>query len=273
MTAFIGIRREQVFSPGKVTADAAVLDAVAERLRAQGHSVTVFDGDAPRWPPPNGAATVFTMCQGEEALARLRQWEARGVPVVNSTTAVLNCQRQRTLTLLQHAGIPFPDSVIVETAAAAPPWPAWASAGAWIKRGDFHATQPDDVVRADDAVTARAALAKFRERGIGRAILQQHAAGVVVKFYAVRDAFFQYVRPDDGTAVSGEVLTRMRQIGARAARVLGVEIYGGDCVYDPQRGTLSLIDLNDWPSYASCRAEAATHIAAYLHARGIASRR
>ncbi len=273
MTAFIGIRREHVFSPGKVTADAAVLDAVADRLRAHGHSVAVCDGETLEWPHPNGASMVFTMCQGEAALTRLRQWEARGVPVVNSTAAILNCQRQRTLTLLQAAGIPFPESVVVDTAEATVAWPAWLSDGAWIKRGDFHATQPADVVRAHDAEAACAAVAGFRERGIARAVLQQHAPGVVLKFYAVREAFFQYVPPSDGTVVDAEVLTRVRQMGERAARVLGVEIYGGDCVYDPRRETLSLIDLNDWPSYASCRAEAATHIAAYLHAQGIASRR
>ncbi len=273
MTAFIGIRREPVFSPGKVTADAAVLDAVADRLRQHGHRVAVCDGDASPWPQPNGATLVFTMCQGDAALGQLRQWEEHGVPVVNSTASILNCQRQRTLALLRSAGIPFPDSVLVETADGAVAWPAWIAGGAWIKRGDFHATQPDDVVRAPDAAAARRAVAELRARGIARAVLQQHAPGVVLKFYAVRDTFFQYVSPADGTAIDAATLLRVRQVGARAARALGVEIYGGDCVYDPRSRTLSLIDLNDWPSYASCRAEAATHIAAYLHARGIASRR
>jgi len=52
-------------------------------------------------------------------------------------------------------------------------------------------------------------------------------------------------------------------LAARAAQALGVEVYGGDCVVDVNKA-LHLIDLNDWPSYAACRVEAAVHIAAYL---------
>ena len=37
-------------------------------------------------------------------------------------------------------------------------------------------------------------------------------------------------------------------------------IYGGDCVVAPD-GTIRIIDFNDWPSFAPCRADAATHIA------------
>jgi len=93
----------------------------------------------------------------------------------------------------------------------------------------------------------------------------------VLKFYAVLGSFFHCVPPSGVAPVPLTVLVQMRALGARAARALGVEIYGGDCVYDAQRDALGLIDLNDWPSYASCRAAAATEIAAYLHARDVAS--
>jgi hypothetical protein len=44
---------------------------------------------------------------------------------------------------------------------------------------------------------------------------------------------------------------------------VGLEVYGGDCVVGPD-GSVLLIDLNDWPSYAYFRAQAAAAIADYV---------
>jgi glutathione synthase/RimK-type ligase-like ATP-grasp enzyme len=270
MSHYLGITRERIFSPGKVEADAAVLEAVAVRLRRLGHVVSVFSGDAPAWPDPDGAAAVFTMCQGPDALERLSIWHARGLRVINSPQAILNCHRHRTVALLKSAGVPFPDSILVQTDAPVS-LPGWVSGGAWVKRGDVHATEAGDVVRVDSVDTAGAALSAFHARGIRNAVMQQHVPGTVLKFYAVLGSFFHCVAPAGAPLPPAGVLARMRALGERAAQALGVEVYGGDCVYDAQRDALGLIDLNDWPSYAACRAEAATEIAAYLHARDFAS--
>ena len=55
-----------------------------------------------------------------------------------------------------------------------------------------------------------------------------------------------------------------------AARAVGLEVYGGDCVFSPSAG-VALIDLNDWPSYGPCRAAAADAIADHLETPGGAS--
>ena len=272
MSDYFGITRERVFSPGKVDADAAVLEAVAVRLRQLGHVVSVFSGDAPTWPDADGATAVFTMCQGTVALERLSGWRARGVRVINSPQAILNCQRHRTVALLNGAGVPFPDSMLVQTDTRVS-LPEWIAGGAWVKRGDVHATEAGDVVRVASVEAAGAALRAFHTRGIRDAVVQRHVPGTVLKFYAVLGSFFHCVPPTGAPPLPASVLARMRALGERAAQVLGVEIYGGDCVYDAQREALGLIDLNDWPSYAACRAEAATEIAAYLHARDVASGR
>ena len=46
----------------------------------------------------------------------------------------------------------------------------------------------------------------------------------------------------------------------RAADIMEVKIYGGDCIVS-EDGTIRIIDFNDWPSFAPCRAEAAPAIA------------
>src|SRR5258707_680781 len=60
----------------------------------------------------------------------------------------------------------------------------------WVKRGDVHAMERDDVVFAADRTALGAALARLRARGIVAAAVQAHVAGPVVKFYGVADGRF-----------------------------------------------------------------------------------
>jgi hypothetical protein len=270
MSQFLGITREQVFSPGRVEDDGAILEAVAVCLRRREHAVTVFSADAEQWPEPTAATIVFAMCQGDMALVRLQQWQARGVRIVNTPEGILNCQRHRTVAAFIAARIPFPESVLTDTAEPST-LPTWVDdGGAWIKRGDVHATEVDDVVLVKSVTAARDALARFRARGIRRAVVQRHEPGTVLKFYAVRGRFFHCVRPRDGDEIPTSILHDIDILGQAAARVLNLEIYGGDCVVGVN-GRLRLIDLNDWPSYAPCRAEAAEGIAAYLLAHEVST--
>ena len=266
MRRFLGITREHVFSPGRVSDDSAILNLVADELRRQGADVVVISGDDERWPEPADNTIVFAMCQGPRALERMQRWATRGVRIVNHPDGILNCQRHRTVPALIQAGTAFPESVLVETAAE-PMLPEWvAGGGAWVKRGDVHATESDDVVFVDSIVAARSALQRFHARGIDRAVVQRHVSGTVFKFYAVRERFFHCVQAPQNGALTSDALRRINALGREAAHVLNVEIYGGDCVYGVD-GAATLIDLNDWPSYAPCRSEAARGIAGYLLAQ------
>jgi hypothetical protein len=266
MSRFLGIRREAEFSPGKVDADRAILDLSAARLQARGHVVEVCNAADDTWPDPAAGAVVFTMAQGARALQRLRQWAARGVRIINHPEGILNCQRHRTVAAFAETDLPFPDTVLLATDAAAP-LPGWiGDHGAWIKRGDVHATEADDVVYVADAAAVRQALRRFSARNIAAAVVQRHVGGTVLKFYAVRGRFFHCVAPPPGVEIPAAVERGIDALGRCAADILNVEIYGGDCVVG-MNGELTLIDLNDWPSYAACRALAAESIAAHLIAQ------
>ena len=269
MSKLVGMTRERVFSPGKVEDDSAILEAAAAHLRSRGHAVTVCRADEPEWPDPTGVSLVFTMAQGAAALARLQHWQAQGVRIINNPDGILNCQRHRTIAAFAKAKIPFPQSVLLETSDGAA-LPEWVAQGAWVKRGDVHATEAGDVIRIDGRAAARDVLQRLQQRGIRSALVQRHVPGTVLKFYGVWQRFLHCVPALDRPALPADVLAQMEVLGRRAAQALDVEIYGGDCVYDANGGLL-LIDLNDWPSYASCRAEAAIEIAAYLHAREAAT--
>jgi hypothetical protein len=265
---FLGITRERIYSPGRVEDDSAVLHEVASRLGDRGYRVSVVDADTGAWPQPERSIVVFAMCQGAKAIEHLVAWERLGLTVINRPDGILNCQRHRTIPLLKGAGVGLPESILVETNRDFG-LPAWIEqSGAWIKRGDVHATDADDVMRVGDLAEAREALRRFRARGIAAAVIQRHAEGLVLKFYAVRGSFFHCVRTADTPEIPESDLRRIDALGQAAAARLGVEVYGGDCVYGKD-GTLSLIDLNDWPSYRLCRASAAVAIADYLQAQKV----
>lgn len=270
MSQFLGITRERVYSPGRVEDDAAVLREVARHLAEGGHRVDVFDADTAEWPQPPSSTVVFAMCQGPQALEHLAAWEHRGVKVINATEGILNCQRHRTIPLLDGAGLGLPQSSLVDTNdASVPPW--FGEAGGWIKRGDVHATEADDVIRVADAEGAHKALDRFRARGVTAAVIQRHAAGVVLKFYAVRGTYFHCVPTAAMPEIPKSVASAIDALARAAAERLGVEVYGGDCVYGKD-DALALIDLNDWPSYRFCRASAAAAIADYLQAQKVTPR-
>ena len=95
-----------------------------------------------------------------------------------------------------------------------------------------------------------------------RVALQAHVPGPIVKFYAVADGrFFSWYPADGGRVEIAE--QRLRELVFAAARAVGLEIFGGDVAF-PTPDDPVLIDLNDWPSFAPVRVDAAAAIAAYI---------
>jgi glutathione synthase/RimK-type ligase-like ATP-grasp enzyme len=257
------VSREPLYSPGKVEADRAILEAVVDHLGRK-HEVRTID-------PGSGlaesadASAALVMCQGPEALRTLRSWQASGLRVVNTPDAIEACHRRRMIPAFERARIAHPESRLIETQSR-PEAPAWLSAGAWLKRGDVHATRPQDVVAVSTADGLASAVASFHRRGIGSAVVQRHIEGQVIKFYAVPGRFFRCYWPDGSPCDLGDRERReLIALAEGAAAALGLEIFGGDCVREPN-GRLWLIDMNDWPSYAPCRSTAAEAIADYFNA-------
>ena len=101
-----------------------------------------------------------------------------------------SCYRVNMVKLLPEAGVPFPRSVIVDTASTSLPRGAVGAAKTWVKRGDVHAVHLEDVTLAYRAEECLEVIQEFRQRGIAQAILQEHVPGDVVKFYSVRGEDF-----------------------------------------------------------------------------------
>jgi hypothetical protein len=266
----LGVFRERAHSPGRECDDAEILRLTGKELEARGLAVTLKSPDELGGPLERHPDGVFLMCERLGALDLLAAWEASGIAHVNSPRAVLNTYRDRMVEQFREANVPFIESRLVSTETT----PGPLTAPVWVKRADVHNTQDGDVVFADSPRGVARALAALAARGFGRAVLQPHVDGDLVKFYGVGRAgrraepgWFRWFYHKDQT-VAGHPLDpgRLTTLAHAAATALGLEVYGGDAIATPGGG-LTLLDLNAWPSFALYRDEAAPVIASYLMRR------
>jgi hypothetical protein len=270
MKRLLGLYREKQYSPGRHQSnDALLLDQIAHRLREREFSVdlmTLEEANGARAEP----ALVFSMCQGRAALEDLVRWERKGVRIMNSPRAALNTHRDRLPALMIEARLPFPQTNLVATDAPPDLHSLDLHEGIWLKRGDVHASVTADVQWIDSRERLEAGLADFARREIKLAALQAHRAGDEIKFYGVAGgAFFHWFYAGNPRKYPFDS-ARLHELGNTAAAAAGLDIYGGDVIVSP-RGELTLIDLNDWPSFAPCRERAAYAIADFIIKRVHAS--
>lgn len=255
----LGIYRESEFSPGKVNADAAILDAVMAALRRRGIVAATMGPEEFVAAPIPEYDLVLAMCQSEAALARLAVVEERGALVVNPARSIRSCYRDRLGEALARAGAPVPPGCLTDTGT-----PPAAQAlggidparGIYVKRGDLHALSADDVTRVESARELAAALAGFARRGVRKAYLQEAVQGRVIKFYGVSGTYFTIAA--DGPAVEEAVAAELRLAAAAAADALELQVWGGDAVVEGRR--FRIIDFNDWPSFGAVCNQAADAI-------------
>jgi hypothetical protein len=271
MRRAVAFYRSAVYSPRQhLENDRAILDAVVQQLGALGWSVRpVPEEDAARGRFPD-AELYLNMCQGPEAARQLEALLPRGTLCLNPPAAVLACHRHRLVRRLTAAGVPFPRTILLRTRgpdAAHPPTRLVTNNGypVWVKRGDVHAQAPDDVVCVPLSEVGPA-MARFAARGIETVAVQAHVPGPVVKFYGVAGGrfFHCYASDSPDRRLSAGDADRLQEVAERAARALGLVIYGGDAVLAAP-GAPVLVDLNDWPSFAPVREAAAAAIARYAH--------
>ncbi len=269
-----GVKRNTRYSPNHIGNDGMIFNLTAENLRRMGYEVTEYT-ESELILMGGQEKYLFNMAREKSTLNYLKQIENNGAVVINSGFGVENCSRAAMTRLLIENGIPHPASIIVDV--TEDPTDKLERMGAdafWIKRGDSHTIHREDVTYARNIVEAKSILQEFAFRDIPNAVINEHLAGDLVKFYGVADTdFFYWFYPFDLSltkfgleAVNGSAkefsfnVETLKNACDKAGEVLNVKIYGGDCVVDPN-GNFKIIDFNDWPSFAPCRDEAAPYIA------------
>ncbi len=266
-----GVCRGSQFSPNCVDNDAAIMLAVKKQLETLGAQVTLRGEDQLASIPTGG---YFSMARSHEALDVLQKADEAQTPGINKSQGVRNCVRTTMTEIFQQHGIPTPESFILQHGATMPviDYPCW------LKRGDGCAQQKEDTCYAETMQLASRMLAEFWNRGVKTVVLNEHLRGDLIKFYGVEGtSFFYWFYPSKCghrskfglEAINGDAVglpfdeNLLKQDADKAAKLLGVPVYGGDCIVG-QDGSVKIIDFNDWPSFAPCRDEAAYYIALRL---------
>ncbi len=268
-----GVMRAGAYSPNHIGNDAAIFNAVAEQLRKRGCEVRIYSEDQFRETDLE-EDIILNMCREQSSIEKLQDLEEKGCLVINSGFGIENCTRERMTRMLLGNGIPYPDSLIVNTNEdIRSELEKKGFNGCWIKRGDFHAMHKEDVSYCRHPQEAQEMLHEYFYRGIKRAVINRHLVGDLIKFYGVSgQPFFYWFYPfDEGhskygyEAVNGKSqgiefsLDYLKEICQKASDIMDVKIYGGDCIVDAD-GSIRIIDFNDWPSFAPCRDLAAPYI-------------
>ena len=222
------VQRDESFSPNAVEKDLAILQAVGEKLRERGASVSYVKEELlqdKRWKLSDRVSVIFSMARSEKSLAVLQQAQAEGVMVVNDPRSIEICNSRRAIDGLMRSN-------------HIPAAPYYERGKGWIKADRGH-----DVRFAANEEEMLA----FKQQ-VEDPLLTAHVEGTLVKFYGVADRFF-----------SPQGYPQVAEAAVRLARLVGIQVYGGDAVLLSD-GTFAIIDFNDWPSFSSCREEAAAAI-------------
>ncbi len=260
MLQIAGVRREQLYSPNHVGNDAMIFMKTVEHLTELGADVKIYEeqdlGKIEIKEP-----FIFSMAQGVEGTEILLQMEKQGKFIINSPQGSINSYRSNMVKILPERGIPFPKSLIVSIDEKDKiKFEDFNARKIWIKRGDVHAVHREDVTLVYSEDERKNIFREFEKRGITEVVLQEHLDGDVIKFYAIVGSplfHWYYLNGVNHTPFDKDKLVELAQNSAIA---LGLDVYGGDAVV-AEDGSISIFDINDWPSFAPVRDEASEQIA------------
>jgi hypothetical protein len=274
----VGIFRETLHSPDRVFDDFEILRLTAEALETDGVEVDLVRPEqiSPEWWERPRPETAFVMCEQERMLEPLSVWERQGATLVNSVIAIRNTYRHRMIPLLSSSGVPFPRSELVATRSPnlkdrlRSHFRRADHGSLWIKRGDVHNTQEGDVSLARSAEEAWGIIQALRSRDVTRSVWQEHIEGDLVKLYGVGESgevwFKWFYHKDQELKGHSFAESELKRAFFSAAKALRLEIFGGDAVVT-SNGSVYMIDINAWPSFALFRNEASAAIARHILAK------
>lgn len=283
----LAIRRAPEHSPNNVEKDAAILQEVVSRLRAQGRWVDVMSEErlcTLRLPQLAQYRQVLHMARQFSTLNRLQRLDAK---VINRPQSVQTTAHSRELTfsLLHEAGLPVPPFWAYEPEEdemfQCEPHLQQLLPG-WVKATRAHGAQPDDVAWVQTPLQADAAVLQLAAQQVPDIIVMKHVVGDLLKVYAVaspQQFFLRTFYPQEqnyskfGMAEQHNAPlahypyspASLQQLAQGIADVLGLQIFGFDVIVR-EDGSMTIIDVNDWPSFSACRTEAAEAICQIVNA-------
>lgn len=260
MRNIAGIRRAQLYSPNHISNDTLIFMQTVEHLIELGINIKIYEEQELEKVEIN-EHFIFSMAQGVTGTKILSKLEQQGKFILNSPQGSINSYRTNMVKILPEHKIPFPKSLVVTIDEKDKvTFDDFNAKKIWLKRGDVHAVHREDVTLVYSEEERKNIFQEFENRGINEIILQEHLYGDVIKFYAIQGTSFfhwYYLNGINHTPFDEKQLVELAHNSADAIKL---EIFGGDAVISDD-GTISIIDINDWPSFAPVRNEASKQIA------------
>lgn len=262
--------RAKIFSHHAIEADRAILVETLKELSNisdQSLDITTIDEeDFLNFDFSTLPDLVLTMAQAPEVLARMQILEKDGVRVINNSASIINCFREnliQKIQTLEHSS--YVSSEIIKTSELCS-----KDIQCWIKRGDFHATENTDVLFIKSSDQLEQVKKDFLKRNISYVVKQPHLTGKIIKFYGVKNSildlrdmgisgFDRYNLRKNSDHYKIDIHTVEKKL-APILTVLNLSVYGGDLVLS-EKNDFKFIDINDWPSFRTCREIASKNIA------------
>lgn len=260
MLQIAGVRRKKLYSPNHIENDALIFLKTVERLKDFDFNIKIYE-EQDLGTIEIKELFIFSMAQGVSATEELLELEDNGRIIINSPKSSINTYRVNMVRDLPAEGIPFPKSYVVPVDDIdGIKFEDFNARKIWVKRGDVHAVHREDVTLVYSEEEKENIFREFKKRGIEQIVLQEHLDGDVIKFYAVKGTNFfhwYYLNGINHNSFNQEGLS---DLAFKSADVMGLHIFGGDAVISPN-GSISIIDINDWPSFAPVRDKASEQIA------------
>lgn len=274
------IYRAEEYSPNNVAKDKAILDAVGRELSVNGHEVVFRDEDSVTNEDMVSASKVFSMARRWRSLLRQEQVINEGINKPQGVRISAH-SRELTMELLQSAGVDVPPFWAYEPSedrmfSCEPELQELLPA--WVKGMNPRGVTSGDVRFVNTPLEADSAVIEMSADGYTDIIVSSHVQGKVLKCYCVTDGdgqmWLKHFFPQDegytkfgdeqhNAVVEEEVKTSdemLRDIARKISAILNLNVFGFDSIVTTE-GRVSVIDVNDWPSFSRFRDEAASHIA------------
>ncbi len=267
MLEIAGIARKTEFSPNHELNDFLIMQRTAEELMQLGAKVKIYR-EEDIFTEEIIEDFIFSMVQSPDGIKKLLEISEQKKIVINTPESVLNCYRYNMNRILSENEIPFPKSIIVDTKTKDYDFLNDFEEKIWIKRGDAHAVQKEDVVFINDKSKVSYVLNEFKSRGLLTCTIQNHIEGDTIKFYSIYEEDFFYWYTTDLKYCSDFDIKNLKRLASASAKALGLEIFGGDAIVTKD-SEIFIVDINDWPSFAPIRDRASKVIGNLIYQKAI----
>jgi len=270
----LAVTRDLRFSPNMRDKDRAIMEEVKNELQAHEHEVEFIEehdfANEYRHGQLFKCDAIFTMMRSTEALEALYQYQINGIPAINPVQGIRNAERNIITHLMIDNNIPAPYTLFNFSTEQLHN----VTFPCWIKRAGGWAQTKYDVAFANNIEEAELIINTLKDKYPDQHIMAvEHLEGDLIKFYGVEgtDFFYTYYPNPDNSKFGLEKINgkpnmfsfnklQLQNTCNLLAKISKIYVYGGDCIISKD-GTLHIIDFNDWPSFSTCRQQAAKAIA------------